>query len=189
MKHLKLFFALFAMLALGVGNAWGVEIVFKTNTSDGTNALSTTTLKNQVSSGADYIASVGSDIAKVYQGKSGLKFGSSSAAGVLTLNLATAAQITNPTITINSAKYNNKAGSFEIFVNGSTSATATATAGTALTFTYTGTITKIQFKSKKPTSGDIRAYLSSIKIEGGGSEETVVSLIPKNGCLLGGKFT
>ena len=25
--------------------------------------------------------------------------------------------------------------------------------------------------------------------EGGGSEETVVSLIPKNGCLLGGKFT
>ena len=26
MKHLKLFFALFAMLALGVGNAWGVEV-------------------------------------------------------------------------------------------------------------------------------------------------------------------
>ena len=25
MKHLKLFFALFAMLALGVGNAWGAE--------------------------------------------------------------------------------------------------------------------------------------------------------------------
>ena len=26
MKHLKLFFALFAMLALGVGNAWGAEV-------------------------------------------------------------------------------------------------------------------------------------------------------------------
>ena len=25
MKHLKLFFALFAMLALGVGNTWGAE--------------------------------------------------------------------------------------------------------------------------------------------------------------------
>ena len=28
MKHLKLFFALFAMLALGVGNAWGAEESF-----------------------------------------------------------------------------------------------------------------------------------------------------------------
>lgn len=28
MKHLKLFFALFAMLALGVGNAWGESVVF-----------------------------------------------------------------------------------------------------------------------------------------------------------------
>ena len=112
MKKLKLFFALFAMLALNVGNAWGAEIVFKTNTSDATSALTTSNLKNQVTSGADYIASVGSDLAKVYQGKSGLKFGSSSTAGVLTLNLASAAQITNPTITIKSAKYNNKEGSF-----------------------------------------------------------------------------
>ena len=28
MKHLKLFFALFAMLALGVGNAWAEEVTF-----------------------------------------------------------------------------------------------------------------------------------------------------------------
>ena len=186
MKKLKLFFALFAMLALNVGNAWGAEIVFKTNTSDATSALTTSNLKNQVTSGADYIASVGSDLAKVYQGKSGLKFGSLSTAGVLTLNLASAAQITNPTITIKSAKYNNKAGSFEIFVNGSTSATATATAGADLTFTYTGTITKIQFESKKPTSGDIRAYLSSINIVGGSTEETVYSVTlnqPANGTI------
>ena len=170
-------FSITMLLILSTSTAWGAEIVFKTNTSDATSALTTTTLKNQVTSGADYIASVGSDLAKVYQGKSGLKFGSSSAAGVLTLNLASAAQITNPTITIKSAKYNNKAGSFEIFVNGSTSATATATAGTNLTFTYTGTITKIQFKSKKPSSGDIRAYLSSINIEGSGSDEPEATLV------------
>ncbi len=30
MKHLKLFFALFAMLALGIGNAWGAETLYKT---------------------------------------------------------------------------------------------------------------------------------------------------------------
>ena len=175
-KRYYLFFIIM-LLILSTSTAWGAEIVFKTNTSDATSALTTTTLKNQVTSGADYIASVGSDLAKVYQGKSGLKFGSSSAAGVLTLNLASAAQITNPTITIKSAKYNNKAGSFEIFVNGSTSATATATAGTNLTFTYTGTITKIQFKSKKPSSGDIRAYLSSINIEGSGSDEPEATLV------------
>ena len=32
MKHLKLFFALFAMLALGVGNAWGEEVTFNFKT-------------------------------------------------------------------------------------------------------------------------------------------------------------
>ena len=33
MKHLKLFFALFAMLALGVGNAWAETITFSTNST------------------------------------------------------------------------------------------------------------------------------------------------------------
>ena len=37
MKHLKLFFALFAMLALGVGNAWGADVVcdFTTKSASG----------------------------------------------------------------------------------------------------------------------------------------------------------
>ena len=75
-------FIITMLLTLGVGNAWGAEIVFKTNTSDANGALATNTLKDEVSSGADYIASVGSDIAKVFPGKSGLKFGNSST-GVL----------------------------------------------------------------------------------------------------------
>ncbi len=33
MKHLKLFFALFAMLALGVGNAWGAEVTMAAGTN------------------------------------------------------------------------------------------------------------------------------------------------------------
>ena len=33
MKHLKLFFALFAMLALGVGNAWGAEVTMTAGTN------------------------------------------------------------------------------------------------------------------------------------------------------------
>ena len=35
MKHLKLFFALFAMLALGVGNAWGAEVTFDATSDKG----------------------------------------------------------------------------------------------------------------------------------------------------------
>ena len=40
MKHLKLFFALFAMLALGVGNAWGAETTVSWTAT--TNSLGTT---------------------------------------------------------------------------------------------------------------------------------------------------
>ena len=35
MKQLKLFFALFAMLALGVGNAWGADVTFDATTDKG----------------------------------------------------------------------------------------------------------------------------------------------------------
>ena len=42
MKHLKLFFALFAMLALGVGNAWGAEVKYTFNTDAGIAELGVT---------------------------------------------------------------------------------------------------------------------------------------------------
>lgn len=47
MKHLKLFFALFAMLALGVGNAWGAEeTVVYTETFEDSAYKTSTTYKN-----------------------------------------------------------------------------------------------------------------------------------------------
>ena len=42
MKHFKLFFALFAMLALGVGNAWGAEVTYTFNTDAGIAELGVT---------------------------------------------------------------------------------------------------------------------------------------------------
>ena len=42
MKKLKLFFALFAMLALGVGNAWGAEVTYTFNTDAGIAELGVT---------------------------------------------------------------------------------------------------------------------------------------------------
>ena len=38
MKHLKLFFALFAMLALGVTNAWGAEVTFDATKDKGSSS-------------------------------------------------------------------------------------------------------------------------------------------------------
>ena len=46
MKHLKLFFALFAMLALGVGNAWGAETTVYTETFEDASYTTSTTYNN-----------------------------------------------------------------------------------------------------------------------------------------------
>ena len=161
-------------LIFSFANAYGAEIKFKTNSSDQSSALTTSTFKNQVSAGADFIASVNS-VNRVYAGTSGLKFGTSSAAGDFTITLADAAQLKNPTITIASAKYKTESTSFEVYLNGATSANATIAAGATSgnSFTFSGIVTKIQIKSKGK-----RAYLSSITIEGeeGGSDLTPTSL-------------
>ena len=161
-------------LIFSFANAYGAEIKFKTNSSDQSSALTTSSFKNQVSAGTEFIASVNS-VNKVYAGKSGLKFGTSSAAGDFTITLADAAQLKNPTITIASAKYKSESTSFEVYLNGATSPNATITAGATSnnSFTFSGIITKIQIKSKGK-----RAYLSSITMEGeeGGSDLTPTSL-------------
>ena len=173
MKKITFFLSLM-FLIFGFTNVFGAEIKFKTNSSDQSAALTTSTFKNQVSAGTEFIASVNS-VNKVYAGTSGLKFGTSSAAGDFTITLADAAQLKNPTITIASAKYKSESTSFEVYLNGATSPNATITAGATSnnSFTFSGTITKIQIKSKGK-----RAYLSSITIEGeeGGSDLTPTSL-------------
>ena len=60
MKHLKLFFALFAMLALGVGNAWGEDVIDFNATKSALNSTATSTWKSPDleltgASGATYV--------------------------------------------------------------------------------------------------------------------------------------
>ena len=106
MKHLKLFFALFAMLALGVGNAWGAEelketITPKDNGSDSNTAFTTATaLSNGFVSNAAINAVT--EVSKVYPGNGGWKFGSSSAAGKISFTLKT--PISNVTKIVITAK-------------------------------------------------------------------------------------
>ena len=90
MKHLKLFFALFAMLALGVGNAWAAEATIYTSNVDLSNTGGTkaTASKAKISS-VDYNA---------------MKLGSSGTAG----NFYVTIPANTTTLTLHAAAWNNK---------------------------------------------------------------------------------
>ena len=114
MKHLKLFFALFAMLALGVGNAWA-ETVFSDDFANvGTSSSAT------VSSRTGW-----SGFTKCYgQYNSGIRMGTSSATGSITKTAMTNINgTTTLTVTFYLAKYNSDGGKMNITVSGGTAST------------------------------------------------------------------
>ncbi|MBR5828194.1 MAG: hypothetical protein IKY49_03050, partial [Paludibacteraceae bacterium] len=119
MKHLKLFFALFAMLALGVTNAWAETIFSDEFANVGTTASAT------VSSRTGW-----SGFTKCYgQYNSGLRLGTGSATGSITKTAMTNIEgTTTLTVTFYLAKYNNDTGKMNITVSGG---------GTASTTTFT----------------------------------------------------
>ena len=113
MKHLKLFFALFAMLALGVGNAWAetATITFKNQSSGTSDGSSAYTISNFVSSGIassdDAFGTITcSATSRCYSGKTGmgLKAGGSSAAGSFTITFSTPL-VNVSKVTLNAAAY------------------------------------------------------------------------------------
>ena len=98
------------VLTLGVGNAWGYTITFKTTTgnSDGTQAKTTKT--DVIDSGGDYVTS-SFKATYLYYGanSSGIRFGSGNYAGTMTLPLTSTGtsigQIKASKITFKNAKY------------------------------------------------------------------------------------
>ena len=116
MKHLKLFFALFAMLALGVGNAWA-ETVFSDDFANvGTSSSAT------VSSRTGW-----SGFTKCYgQYNSGIRMGTGSATGSITKTAMTNINgTTTLTVTFYLAKYNSDGGKMNITVSGGGTASTT----------------------------------------------------------------
>ena len=182
MKHLKLFFALFAMLALGVGKAWGAEasftIKFKDNGSDASTALTATTFTKQVAEGADLIKSVSTSYC--YPGTGGLKCSSNNNNGTFTLTL-------NNSYTINKIVLNvkNKNATTKTVKVGSTSFSTSDTWNTTsfedMVFSGTETTSDQITVSLAGTAKSKRvAYIASMtvyyKTDESGSGETVVSL-------------
>lgn len=90
MKHLKLFFALFAMLALGVGNAWGAEAtVYTSNVELSTTGGTKATASKAKISNVEYSA---------------MKLGSSGKAGNFYVNLPA----NTTSLTLHAAAWNGK---------------------------------------------------------------------------------
>ena len=200
MKHLKLFFALFAMLALGVGNAWGAG-----------NYVKVTTAPSDWS--GDYLIVYESDELAFNGALTTLDAVSNTVSVTITNNQIAATDAMNKAkFTINASGHIKSASGY--YIGQSSNANGLKSSKTQ---SYTNTLTinsdaSVHIVSGgaylryNPTSGQtrFRYYKSSsytgqkaihlykyVEEQGGdeGGEETVVSLIPKNGCLLGGKFT
>ena len=143
------------------------EITFNAAGSDNSSDIgsSSSSIMQQVSTGSSYISSF-SDGSKIYEGTSGLKFGSSKAAGSLTINF-NSSNVSNTitTIDVATAKYGSDTGSFRVYVNGSTSYTEiTPSAGGVVT--VNASLTSLTFETTTK-----RAYLCGLTLNYGGTTE------------------
>ncbi len=82
------------------------RIEFQSNSDDGSSALSTSSIANQVTSGSEYIESF-ADVSNVYSGKNGLKLSSSSKNGSFTLNLSSLGKVKAKALKLGLAAYKN----------------------------------------------------------------------------------
>ena len=135
-------------------------ITFNAAGSDSSSDISSSSssIKEQVTSGDSYISSFSSG-SKIYEGASGLKFGSSKAAGSLTINFSSSSvQNEITTVDISTAQYSTDSGKFRVYVNGSTSYTEiTPSAGGSVSVNGTLTSLEIETTSK-------RAYLCGLDL-------------------------
>ena len=139
------------------------DITFAATGSDSSSDISSSSssIMAQVTAGSNYISSF-SGGSKIYAGESGLKFGSSKAAGSLTINFNSTnvtEQIT--TVDISSAQYSTDTGKFNIYVNDASGYTEiTPSAGG--TVTVNGTLTSLTIETSSK-----RAYLCGLSLNYG----------------------
>ena len=142
-----------------VGNQY--QIVFSKESSDGTIEIDSTGIRNEIASGNSYVSTI-SSYSKIFSGTEGLKFGSGKQNGYLeftTSSVISDNQVTG--IIIDSTKYGNDTGSFQIYINDGEEPLFTVTPGDDDTETYVfDTPTVVTTFYIKTTS--VRAYLGGI---------------------------
>ena len=175
------------MLVMGASAAWADEyrIVFNTNTSDGSTVIaSNVKVATVVSNGTQYVSGFTGNCSKAYySSKSGVKLGSSSAAGAIEFNIAEAYQSNVSSVTVKTVVYGTDESSLTLEYNGGTKAGSTFTPGTDYQYTFNKltTLTSLKISSTK------RAYVSEVVIvtsddeAGGGTTPTTYNVtIDKN---------
>ena len=142
------------------------DITFKKAGSDGSTDLTASTIWNQVDSGSDYISSF-SGLTKIYAGTGGLKFGSSKAAGNMTITFNTS-EVEEKITTVDfiTSQYGTDTGSFKVYVNGSSTADATFSPSAGGSVTVNATLTSLEIETTTK-----RAYLEGITLNYGSSSE------------------
>ena len=163
MKKLKLFFALFAMLALGVGNAWAEDysIKFLTAATDGSTEIATSTKTSTVleSASCAYVTGFTSNCTKAYyKGKSGVKLSSKNAAGTIELTLSNTCNQNISKVVFKTVKYSSDASTLTFYAGTSTLGTIAAGSDFSHTFTTPQSVSTLKIESSK------RAYISEIII-------------------------
>ncbi|MBQ0114264.1 MAG: chitobiase/beta-hexosaminidase C-terminal domain-containing protein, partial [Bacteroidales bacterium] len=155
-------------------------IVWDDNGSDASAAVTSNSLPPYTTQGMELVDSY-SGISKVYQGTTGLKFGSGSAIGTLTINLKESVNASK--IVLNAKQYGSgDGGTFKVTVNGQ-SYTIGALTGDLTDYEIELDGTAITSLTIQTTSK--RAYLKSVAFYGQGGEPTVATpVITPNG----GKF-
>lgn len=155
------YYALFRRSEGGSGGE--ASVTFKTASSDNNTEYTTDSdIKTHIVD--NYTGIVSFEGSKSYPGKSGVKLGSSSNVGSITLNLST--PITTDKITVVAAKYGNDDGDLKIDVNGNTTfGSALSPASGTLEFTDE----EMEISSLTVLTTSKRAYVASISLGGGGT--------------------
>ena len=154
------------------------RIEFQSNSGDGSSALSTSSIADQVTSGSEYIDSF-ADVSNVYSGKNGLKLSSSSKNGSFTINLSSLGKVKAKTLKLGLAAY--KAGeTATITINNQTITCSSSTSVTEHEVSLDGS----ELDSLTISSSG-RCYLSYIEVGSEATETPTISFtsLSKEGTL------
>ena len=127
------------------------QIVFKSAASDASSALTSSSYKNQIEKGSEYIKSM-SSCSGAYQGVNGIKLGAKSSGGNITFVLSEDIIWDVDKVIIQTVKYNDEETTLKF------NSSAAQSVGGELTFTVDDVITQIKLESGK------RMYVKSIDI-------------------------
>lgn len=153
------YYAVFATQESGTTPSQVASVTFKTASSDG-NTDKSSSIKNDLVASDSGISSYSGS--KLYLGKNGVKLGTSSAIGYITLTLSSTVDVTK--VVVNATQYGSDTGKLKVTA-GSTQLGETQSPASGLEFAATSAVSTNTIKVETTTK---RAYIASISVTAGG---------------------